>query len=105
MEGEIGDDAHKGIIPRSIEALFDFIADSDDTIEFTLKVSYVEIYMERIRDLLDNSRTKLNLAIREHKTTGIYIADVTEEYVTSVKGILRLMQIGKNLPIRSSMRC
>jgi kinesin family protein 5 len=104
MEGNIEDDMNKGIIPRSIEALFDFIAESDDTIEFTIKVSYVEIYMERIRDLLDNTRTKLNLTIREHKTAGIYIADVTEEYVTSVKGILRLMQIGKFLFVLAQFR-
>ena len=35
------------------------------------KVSYIEIYMERLRDLLDPSRT--NLAIREHPEKGVYV--------------------------------
>jgi kinesin family member 5 len=97
MEGNANDDVMKGIIPRSIESLFEFIANADDTMEFTLKISYIEIYMERIRDLLDNTKTKVNLPIREHKDSGIFIADVTEEYVTSIKGILRLMHIGELL--------
>ena len=40
------------------------------------------------RDLLDNTRTKTNLSIREDKLKGIYIADVTEEYVASHEELL-----------------
>jgi len=54
--------------------------DSPDHIEFKIKVSIVEIYMENIRDLLDKEKT--NLKIREDKTRGIYIQDATESYVS-----------------------
>ena len=84
MEGpNIYDEDKRGIIPRSVYAIFDGVSQSDANIEFTLKVSYIEIYMERIRDLLDVHRVKNNLTIREDKVNGIHVAGVTEEYVTS----------------------
>lgn len=95
MEGNIHDEVQKGIIPRAVEALFDSVTQADENIEFTFKVSYVEIYLEKIRDLLDEHRTKINLQVREDKLKGIYIADVTEEYVTSVEELLQVMHAGK----------
>jgi len=62
--------------------------------EFIFKVSYVEIYLEKIRDLLDQHRLKTNLTIREDKLKGIYIAGVTEEYVGSVDETLNVMHVG-----------
>ena len=95
MECIIVDNNLKGIIPRSVEALFDGVAEADEDIEFTFKVSYVEIYMEKIRDLLDDTRLKNNLIVREDKVKGIYIAGVTEEYVTSHEELLDIMSKGK----------
>ena len=85
----------KGIIPRVVEALFDGVGEADEKIEFMFKVSYVEIYLEKIRDLLDPHRVKNNLAIREDKVKGIYVAGVTEEYVTSVEELLHIMHLGE----------
>ena len=50
-----------GIIPRSVEKLFDGVAEADENIEFTFKVNYIEIYMEKIRDLLDPNHLKVIL--------------------------------------------
>ena len=94
MEGDITNEKMKGIISRSVEALFDGVAEADEDIEFTFKVSYVEIYMEKIRDLLDDTRLKNNLIVREDKVKGIYIAGVTEEYVTSHEELLDIMNKG-----------
>lgn len=96
MEGDITSEEGKGIIPRAVEALFQGVVESDENIEFTFRVSYVEIYLEKIRDLLDEHRTKNNLAIREDKLKGVYIAGVTEEYVTSVEELLQIMHVGKS---------
>jgi kinesin family protein 5 len=95
MEGDINNEAKKGIIPRSVDSLFDGVTEADENIEFTFKVSYVEIYLEKIRDLLDENRIKINLTIREDKIKGIYVAGVTEEYVTSQDELLNIMTIGK----------
>ena len=84
MEGaDIRNNKMRGIVPRALEALFSGVALADESVEFVFKVSYIEIYMEKIRDLLDNNRVKTNLTIREDKIKGVYIVDVTEEYVTS----------------------
>uniref|UniRef100_A0A6U4FVQ6 Kinesin motor domain-containing protein n=1 Tax=Phaeomonas parva TaxID=124430 RepID=A0A6U4FVQ6_9STRA len=83
MEGaDIDDGELRGVIPRTADALFQAIADADASIEFVVKVSYVEIYCEKIRDLLDEYRTKVNLPIREDRQKGVYISGVTEEYIT-----------------------
>ena len=42
----------KGMIPRMIEEIFDRVENSDPDIEFTIQISYIEIYLEKIRDLL-----------------------------------------------------
>lgn len=42
-----------------MEALFTAVTEADESIEFTFKVTYVEIYMEKIRDLLDESKVKV----------------------------------------------
>jgi kinesin family protein 5 len=75
-----------------IEQVFNTIAMSPDNIEFRLKVSIVELYLEKVRDLLDVS--KQDLKIRSHAKKGIYIEDVTEKYVTEANELYALMQIG-----------
>lgn len=89
-------ETHKGIIPRLVEAIFQGIEDADSGIEFTVKLSYVEIYSERVRDLLTarNSGSD-NLKIREGTHGGVYIEGVTETYVNSVDQILALMDEGQ----------
>lgn len=42
-----------GLIPRIVTAIFDNISQASETIEFTIQVSYIEIYLEKIRDLFD----------------------------------------------------
>jgi len=54
MEGPDHNDADlKGMIPRMFERLFQLIEEADEAIEFTVKVSFLEIYMEKIMDLLN----------------------------------------------------
>ena len=96
MEGCLGDVNEKGIVPRSVGSLFEGVKNSDESMEFVFKVSYVEIYMEKIRDLLDNTRVKTNLTVREDKIRGIYIAGVTEEYVASEDELFQIMQNGSS---------
>lgn len=95
MEGkDIRDSSAKGIIPRTVDALFAGVMEADESVEFCFKVTYVEIYCEKVRDLLDKHRVKTNLMIREDKMKGIYIAGVTEEYVTSEDELLGIMAGG-----------
>jgi len=77
--GSLTDPVSKGLIPRMFEYLFSKIREADATLEFSIKCSYMEIYMEKIMDLLDVKKTNLN--VKEDKTRGIYVGDVTEVYV------------------------
>lgn len=61
----------EGIIKRTVGTVFDYISKSPENLEFRMKVSVVEIYMEKIRDLLFPQ--KMSLKIREDKAKGVYI--------------------------------
>jgi kinesin family protein 5 len=64
-----------------VEGIFSRIEEAPDDIEFTVKVSMIEIYNEKIRDLLDPK--KVNLKIHESKEKGVYVKDMSESYVGS----------------------
>jgi kinesin family member 5 len=88
------DPSLKGIIPRMVTTIFDMVESADENIEFTVSVSYIEIYMEKIRDLLDS--TKQNLQVRENKEKGIYIDGATEVNVTSEEEVMEVMRMGQS---------
>ena len=92
MGPEIGDQENKGIIPRIVEQIFDSIMKSDGSIEFTVKVSYMEIYMEKIRDLLVPQND--NLPVHEDKQRGVYVKGLHEFYVANVSDVYQVLEIG-----------
>ena len=53
LQGVLGDEKLQGIIPRIVADIFQYIYNMDENLEFHIKVSYFEIYMDKIRDLLD----------------------------------------------------
>ena len=91
---DLSDPELMGIIPRMITTVFSKIEDSDSKIEFQVKVGYCEIYLEKIKDLLDVS--KVNLKVHEDRTRGVYIADLTEQYVSSGEEVYELMKMGSS---------
>lgn len=83
MSGNIESIEMQGIIPRMVRTVFNRIETASEAIEFTVKVAMVEIYMERIKDLIDPSKD--NLRIHEEKGKGVYMQDITEEYISEEK--------------------
>lgn len=94
MGSNIDDDAGKGVIPRIVEQIFASILASPGTIEYTVRVSYMEIYMERIRDLLAPQND--NLPVHEEKNRGVYVKGLLEIYVSSVQEVYEVMRRGGN---------
>lgn len=90
-----------GITPRLVECLFDAIEKSPSNLEFTVKVSYIEIYLERLRDLLNPVADNLN--IREGQK-GVWIEGCTEVYVSGVNHVLKLIDQGANSRAIASTR-
>ena len=58
MEGVLHDPKMQGIIPRIVDDIFNHIYGMDESIEFHIKVSYFEIYLDKIRDLLDITKER-----------------------------------------------
>ncbi|EKJ68530.1 hypothetical protein ACHAPM_009091 [Fusarium culmorum] len=94
MGTNIDDDEGRGVIPRIVEQIFASIMSSPGTIEYTVRVSYMEIYMERIRDLLQPQND--NLPVHEEKNRGVYVKDLLEIYVSSVQEVYEVMRRGGN---------
>nr|XP_029520431.1 kinesin-like protein KIF1B isoform X19 [Oncorhynchus nerka] len=88
------EEGQEGIIPLLCEELFEKINDNNkDEISFSVEVSYMEIYCERVRDLL-NPKNKGNLRVREHPLLGPYVEDLSKLAVTSYNDINDLMDAG-----------
>ncbi|KDO26617.1 hypothetical protein SPRG_08021 [Saprolegnia parasitica CBS 223.65] len=88
-----GEAAEPGILPLAVQHIFQYIADSTDR-DFLIRVSYVEIYNEVIRDLLCDDKDKgQNVKIREDPKKGIYL-EAHEEFITDFDTIMRLVDQG-----------
>lgn len=92
MGADIDNEVTKGIIPRIVEQIFASILASPGNIEYTVRVSYMEIYMERIRDLLNPAND--NLPVHEEKSRGVYVKGLLEIYVSSVQEVYEVMRRG-----------
>uniref|UniRef100_A0A8C7UKL9 plus-end-directed kinesin ATPase n=1 Tax=Oncorhynchus mykiss TaxID=8022 RepID=A0A8C7UKL9_ONCMY len=95
MMGKQDQKDQQGIIPLLCEDLFTKISDSntDNSLSYSVEVSYMEIYCERVRDLL-NPKNKGNLRVREHPLMGPYVEDLSKLAVTSYNDIQDLMESG-----------
>jgi kinesin family member 5 len=92
MGTDIADDEGRGVIPRIVQQIFHSILSSASMIEYTVRVSYMEIYMERIRDLLVPQND--NLPVHEEKNRGVYVKGLLEVYVSSVEEVYEVMKRG-----------
>eukprot|EP00071_Canis_lupus_P031306 XP_022264863.1 kinesin-like protein KIF16B isoform X6 [Canis lupus familiaris] len=94
MMGNSGD---SGLIPRICEGLFSRINETTrwDEASFRTEVSYLEIYNERVRDLLRRKSSKtFNLRVREHPKEGPYVEDLSKHLVQNYGDVEELMDAG-----------
>uniref|UniRef100_A0A672M607 Kinesin-like protein n=1 Tax=Sinocyclocheilus grahami TaxID=75366 RepID=A0A672M607_SINGR len=94
MEGNLHDQDGMGIIPRIVQDIFNYIYSMDENLEFHIKVSYFEIYLDKIRDLLDVSKT--NLSVHEDKNRVPYVKGCTERFVCSPDEVMDTIDEGKS---------
>ncbi|KAG0318073.1 hypothetical protein BG000_004353, partial [Podila horticola] len=86
-----GTQQEPGITPRAVDDIFKHIRENSDR-EFLLRVSYIEIYNESIRDLL--SPEAIDLRIHEDRRRGVYVSPLKEEIVTTPGQVMRIIQRG-----------
>ncbi|KAL0106193.1 hypothetical protein PUN28_016124 [Cardiocondyla obscurior] len=91
----MGSGDNKGIIPRLCDNLFDMIAKQQSSeLTYKVEVSYMEIYNEKVHDLLDPKPNKQSLKVREHNVLGPYVDGLSQLAVTSFQDIDNLMAEG-----------
>ncbi|XP_053099892.1 kinesin-like protein KIF13A isoform X9 [Hemicordylus capensis] len=91
----MGNTEQLGLIPRLCCALFQRItSEENDSHTFKVEVSYMEIYNEKVRDLLDPKGSRQSLKVREHKVLGPYVDGLSQLAVTSFEDIESLMSEG-----------
>ncbi|XP_040822185.1 kinesin-like protein KIF13B isoform X2 [Ochotona curzoniae] len=84
-----------GLIPRLCSSLFERTQkEENEEQSFKVEVSYMEIYNEKVRDLLDPKGSRQTLKVREHSVLGPYVDGLSKLAVTSYKDIESLMSEG-----------
>jgi kinesin family protein 18/19 len=86
----LGTEENPGIMLLSIEELFNSIENLSFERDYKLKISYVEVYNENIKDLLTDKTECLDL--REDTVKGVCVAGVTEIMTTNVDEIMRYIR-------------
>ncbi|KAK8850531.1 hypothetical protein IAR55_004449 [Kwoniella newhampshirensis] len=92
----MGYGADKGLIPLTTSELFRRVENrtaNDPNLSYTVEVSYIEIYNEKVRDLL-NPKNKGNLRVREHPSLGPYVEDLSRLVVENYGQMMTLMDEG-----------
>ncbi|GFY77584.1 kinesin-like protein KIF13A [Trichonephila inaurata madagascariensis] len=90
----MGSEDNKGLIPRLCDALFERIDASGKQSDYKVEVSYMEIYNEKVHDLLDPKGCKQTLKVREHNILGPYVDGLSTLAVSSYEEINNLMTEG-----------
>ena len=90
---DIHDESLKGIIPRMVHTIFHDISKADADLEITVRISYFEIYLEKINDLIDAK--KKDLKVLEDKVRGVFIPGISTYCVNSAEELLMYMKLGQ----------
>ncbi|KAM6188944.1 LOW QUALITY PROTEIN: kinesin heavy chain-like [Sarcoramphus papa] len=104
MQGKLHDPQQMGIIPRIAHNIFNHICSTDETLEFHIKVSSFEIYLDMVWVLLESDLvgqweilvTKTKLSVHEDKKRVPYVKGCTFSFVSSPKEMLDVIDEGKS---------
>ncbi|TPX55052.1 hypothetical protein PhCBS80983_g05643 [Powellomyces hirtus] len=98
----------RGIIPQAFHHIFSHISHRSTEKKFLVRVSFLEIYNEEIKDLLikqpKGGRKIAGLELKEHPETGVYVKDLGTHVVKSVPEMEALMTLGnKNRSVGATL--
>ncbi|KAM4748177.1 kinesin-like protein KIF7 [Rhinophrynus dorsalis] len=83
----------QGIIPRAMAEIFKLI-DENDLIDYTIRVSYLEVYKEEFKDLLEVQTSSKDILIREDEKGNVVLSGVKESEVEGLDEVLSLLEMG-----------
>nr|XP_006820258.1 PREDICTED: kinesin family member 3A isoform X2 [Saccoglossus kowalevskii] len=93
MEGERNKPEMRGVIPNSFAHIFGHIAKAAEDVRFLVRVSYLEIYNEDVRDLLGKDQ-HARLEVKERPDVGVYVKDLSAFVVNNADDMDRIMTMG-----------
>ncbi|CAL4203051.1 unnamed protein product, partial [Meganyctiphanes norvegica] len=93
MEGVRSVPELKGIIPNSFAHIFGHIAKAEEDKKFLVRVSYLEIYNEEVRDLLRQDQS-IRLEVKERPDVGVYVKDLLTHVVHNADEMDKIMTLG-----------
>ena len=91
MEGDIHSEENSGIVPRSVKSILEQLEASGS--EFTIRVSFLELYNEELQDLLNTSGDK-KLKLCEDLKKGVVCQNLEEVTVLNANDIFEILQKG-----------
>ena len=91
---DIFDDMYKGIIPRIVEDIFNYVEKADDNVDFQFKLSVLEIYKEVMYDLLTQQSS--DIKIQENPETGVVIEGLSEVYLSSLDEFFEYVDLSQS---------
>lgn len=94
MQGAWLEPEKRGVIPNAFDHIFTHISRSQSDKQYLVRASYLEIYLEEVRDLLDPNHANTRLELRESPDTGVYVRDLTSCVCKSIKEIEEVMNMG-----------
>lgn len=93
MEGIRTVPEKRGIIPNSFAHIFGAISKAEGSVKFLVRVSYLEIYNEEVRDLLGMDQ-RCRLEVKERPDIGVYVKDLSTYVVNNADDMDRIMTMG-----------
>ena len=94
MEGVVDDEQQRGIMPNSFHYIFDNIAKAPSTIQFLVRASFLEIYLDDVFDLLSSEKDRCRMDVKESKDKGVFVKDLIEQQVSSVADMMKVLKTG-----------
>uniref|UniRef100_A0A131YA00 Kinesin family member 16B n=1 Tax=Rhipicephalus appendiculatus TaxID=34631 RepID=A0A131YA00_RHIAP len=93
----MGSSDNEGLIPRICQAMYTRMKLGQNSgTTFRTEVSYLEIYNEKVKDLLKRESTQHNLRVREHPKLGPYVQDLSRHLVMDYSDVEELMARGNS---------
>ena len=87
----------EGVIPRAVKEIFSRISEKSDDYDFSVRVAFIELYKEKLYDLL-STKSKIKedciVDLREDPTKGVVIANLTEVVVENLRQTMEQLENG-----------
>ncbi|GAB6021726.1 Kinesin-like protein kif16b [Chamberlinius hualienensis] len=100
----MGSENDPGLIPRICQSLFKRMQNEKGGVTYRTEVSYLEIYNEKVKDLLKKNNKQQNLRLREHPKLGPYVQDLSKHLVTEYNDVEELMAQGNTIRTTASTK-